>query len=414
MFRRELLPWALLGLAVGLVEGATMAVLVKKGFAGLVASHWVNLAVGLVSGAPALANISSFAWANLAHGRTRVGLLAALQTAFAIVVGLIVFAPFSPAGLVLTIVAVIVARLLWAGVLTVRAAVWTANYPRGVMARITGRFVIVTVPGVVLMALAAGWVLDQQAHASRWLYAAAAACGLLGAWLYRAVRVRREFQLLAAEADVSGAGGAFGLHAMREILRGDAAFRAYMFWMSLYGAGNLMVNALLVVLYTDRLGLSGFMQIMLLTVIPLALIPVFIPWWARLFDRGHVIAYRSRQCWALVMAIGFVSAGVWTTQAWLLWLGAIMAGAGYAGANLGWNLGHNDFASLGRAQHYMGVHVTLTGVRGLIAPPLGIACYQFLEQWIPGSGMFALLLPLALVTTGGLGFVRMSRLGRNT
>ncbi len=414
MFRRELLPWALLGLAVGLVEGATVAVLVKKGFAGLVALHWVNFAVAVLSGAPALANISSFAWANLAHGRTRVGLLATLQTMFALIVGLIAFAPFSATGLVLTLVAVIVARLLWAGVLTVRAAVWTANYPRGVMARITGRFVMVTVPGVVLSALAAGWVLDRQAHASRWLYGAAAACGLLGAWYYRAVRVRREYQLLAAEADAAGSAGPFSLRMLRDILRSDAAFRSYMFWMSLYGAGNLMVNALLVVLYTDHLGLSGFQQIMLLSVVPLALIPVFIPWWARLFDRGHVIKYRSRQCWALVMAIVLVTAGVWTAQLWLLWLGAVMAGAGYAGANLGWNLGHNDFASLGRAQHYMGVHVTLTGVRGLIAPPLGIACYQLLEKWRPDSGMLALLLPLGLITTGGLGFVRMNRLNQGT
>lgn len=414
MFRRELLPWALLGLAVGLVEGATVAVLVKKGFAGLVAPHWVNFAVALLSGAPALANISSFAWANLAHGRARVSLLVAAQTAFALVIGLVAFAPFSAAGLVMTIAAVIVARLLWAGVLTVRAAVWTANYPRGVMARITGRFVTVTVPGVVLTALAAGWVLDRQAHASRWLYGAAAACGLLGAWYYRSVRVRREYQLLAAEAEAQGSAGPFSLRMLREILRSDAAFRGYMFWMSLYGSGNLMVNALLVVLFTDHLGLSGFRQIMLLSVVPLGLIPVFIPWWARLFDRGHVIKYRSRQCWVLFMAILLVTAGVWTAQVWLLWLGAVMAGAGYAGANLGWNLGHNDFASLGRAQHYMGVHVTLTGVRGLIAPPLGIACYQLLERWRPGAGMLALLLPLALIAAGGLGFVRMYRLSRNT
>ena len=63
-----------------------------------------------------------------------------------------------------------------------------------------------------------------------------------------------------------------------------------------------------------------------------------------------------------------------------------MLGAAYAGANLGWNLGHNDFASLGRAQHYMGVHVTLTGVRGAIAPPAGILFYEALEAFQRGCG----------------------------
>ena len=33
-FRREIAPWALLGLTLGLVEGATAAVLIKKTFAG--------------------------------------------------------------------------------------------------------------------------------------------------------------------------------------------------------------------------------------------------------------------------------------------------------------------------------------------------------------------------------------------
>ncbi len=49
----------------------------------------------------------------------------------------------------------------------------------------------------------------------------------------------------------------------------------------------------------------------------------------------------------------------------------MLFGISTAGANLGWNLGHNDFASLGKVQQYMGVNVTLTGMRGLIAPPLG-------------------------------------------
>jgi hypothetical protein len=409
IFRRELLPWGLLGVTSGLVEGATVAVLVKKGYAGLVDPSWVNLAVAVVSGAPALANISSFAWANLAHGRARVGVLAALQAAFALLVGLIAFIPLNSSGLVLTIALVIAARLLWAGVLTVRAVVWTANYPRSVMARITGRFVVIGVPGVALVALLAGWLLDREVRASRWLYAVAAVCGLLAAWRYRAVRVRREYQLLAAEA---GAGadagsGTFSLATLRRILRRDPEFRSYMFWMSLYGAGNLMVNAQLVVLYTDRLHLPGFQQILLLSVVPLVLIPLCLPWWARLFDQGHIIEYRSRQCWVLVAAVATMAIGVWTAQGWLLWLGALLAGIAYGGANLGWNLGHNDFATLGEAQHYMGVHVTLTGVRGLIAPSLGILCYELIEAVWPGRGMAALLLPLGLVTAGGLGFVRM-------
>jgi hypothetical protein len=100
---------------------------------------------------------------------------------------------------------------------------------------------------------------------------------------------------------------------------------------------------------------------------------------------------------------------VFTRSLVLLWAGAVLLGAANAGANLGWNLGHNDFASIGRAQHYMGVHVTLTGLRGGIAPPLGVLAYMGLEHWHPGSGRYALVLPVALTTTGALGFSRMGR-----
>src|ERR1035441_9060359 len=142
MFSRERLPWALIGVPLGLVEGATVAVFVKKGYAPKLPSATVNPAVALVTRAPAMANIVSFAWANLAHARPRGGLRVALQAAFAVCVGLIACAPSAGGGLALTILAVILARMLWAGVLTVRAAIWTANYPRHVMARMTGRIVV--------------------------------------------------------------------------------------------------------------------------------------------------------------------------------------------------------------------------------------------------------------------------------
>jgi hypothetical protein len=412
MFAREVWPWALLGIASGLVEGGTVAVLVKKGYAGLVTPHWVDFAVAIVSGAPALANIFSFAWANLAHGRARVGVLVTLQAAFAVSVGLVAFAPIAAGGLVMTILAVLLARILWAGVLTVRAAVWSANYPRHVMARVTGRIVMVSSVGIAGGALVVGRILDLHASAARWLYLFAALCGLVASLRYRAVRVRREYRLLAAEIGSTPVAGTFSLSMLREILREDPSFRRYMFWMSLYGSGNLMMNAQLVVLFSDRLQLASLTQILLLTVVPMLLIPLFLPWWARLFDRGHIIEYRSRQCWALVAALLLLTLAVASRQNWLLWPGSVCIGMSYAGANLGWNLGHNDFATPGRAQHYMGVNVTLTGVRGLIAPPLGMACYVALERLAPGWGAAALLMPLGLVTAGAIGFVRMREVSR--
>jgi hypothetical protein len=407
MFRREILSWGLLGLALGLVEGATAAVLVKQHFTGVVSGVAVNLAVALVSGAPAFSNVLSFVWANVAHGRARVQLIVALQAGFALLVGCVSFASRAASGLVLTVLSVIAARVLWSGILTVRAAVWSANYPRNVLARITGRIVIVNSIAVAISAALLGWALEAGALEARWLYGGGALAGLLAAWLYRAMRVRREFRLLAAETAVASRNEPFSLRMLTQILKEDPAYREYMLWMGVFGGGNLMLTAQLVLLFSEQLHLTSATQIALLTVVPLITQPIFLPWWARLFDGSHVVRYRSRQGWAIVLAAAAMCAGVFSRSLPLLWIGAVLLGAAQAGANLGWNLGHNDFASIGRAQHYMGVHVTLTGVRGGVAPPIGVLAYMGLEGMHRGAGQFALLLPLAMTAAGALGFNRM-------
>jgi hypothetical protein len=408
-FRREIASWALLGLTLGLVEGATAAVLIKKTFAHAADPWIVNLAVAFVSGAPALSNVVSFVWANIAHGRARIGLMVGLQAGFAILVGLLGIAPRALGGLAFAVASILIARVVWTGILTVRAAVWSANYPRAAIGRYTGRIVIVSSLAVSLAAAMAAWTLDKQVMDSRWLFGAGAAAGLLAAWLYRAARVRREFALLAEENAAVARSEPFSLGMLLEILRKDPHFREYMFWMGIYGGGNLMLTSQLVVIFSEHLHLSASLQIALLSVVPLGLLPFFVPFWARMFDRGHIVEYRSRQGWALVAAVLAVTLGTWIASIPLLWIGAVLLSFAYAGANLGWNLGHNDFAAAGRAQHYMGVHVTLTGVRGAIGPPAGILIYQWLESLRPGTGIYSLVLPLIFVTVGAAGFSHMRR-----
>jgi MFS family permease len=414
LYQRELAPWALAGFSLGLVEGATAAVLVKRGFAGLASPEVVNMAVAFVSGAPALSNMTSFLWANLAHGREKIRMLVMLLAAFGLLVGFIGLLPRASGGLAITVMAVIAARVIWAGALTVRSAVWSANYPRSVLAQVTGRIVIATSLGMVGAATLAGSVLQTRPQYARWLYAVAGITGLSAAWLYRRMRVRQSFRLKQAEVAEGGTSEVFSLGVMRKILKADPSYRRFMTCLAFYGAGNLMIAAQLVVLFSDRLHLSALMQIGVLTIVPLLCVPVFTPLWARMFDAGHVIEFRARQCWVLIAAMSVVIVAVFTGWVPLLWVASVLFGIATAGANLGWNLGHNDFASLGKVQQYMGVNVTLTGMRGLIAPPLGVVAYTLLERHSAGAGRFALLLPIGMTLTGAIGFNRLKYDRRGT
>ena len=407
LYRREALAWGLAGITLGLVEGATAAILVKKGYAGQASQQAVNLAVAFISGAPALSNVSSFLWANLANGRERIGLMVQLLGGFAAVVGLLGLAPQGGGGLAWLVAGVITARVLWAGILTVRASIWTANYPRHMLATVTGRMVVTTSLGMVAIGLLAGAVLQWAAGWTGALYLLAAACGGWAAWSYRRCRVRRQYQLLAAEIAATQGQGVFSLSILRRILQEDPQYRRFMFWMGLYGAGNLMANAQLVVVFSDHLHLTSTLQIVLLAILPMVLVPLFTPVWARLFDQGHVIDYRARQCWVLIGSMVCMTLAAFTHWVALLWLGSLLMGAATAGANLGWNLGHSDFASLGKMQQYMGVNVTLTGMRGLVAPPAGVLFYEWLEKMAAGAGRWSLLLPMAMTLAGAIGFNRM-------
>ena len=110
----------------------------------------------------------------------------------------------------------------------------------------------------------------------------------------------------------------FSMGMLFEILRKDAHFREYMFWMGVYGGGNLMLTSQLVVIFSEHLHLSASLQIALLSVVPLGLLPLFVPFWARMFDQGHVVEYRARQSWALVSAVTAVTVGTWLPSLVLL------------------------------------------------------------------------------------------------
>src|ERR1700731_3028668 len=114
---------------------------------------------------------------------------------------------------------------------------------------------------------------------------------------------------------------------LTQILREDPSYREYMLWMSIFGAGNLILTAQLVLVFSEQLHLSSAMQIGLLAVVPLITQPIFLPWWARLFDGSHGVLYPPRRGGAIVRGSAAMCAGVFTGTRPLLWVGAVLLGA---------------------------------------------------------------------------------------
>lgn len=406
---RDLGANAMMAVALGSLEGGLVAVIVKSLFAAVVEPGVVNLAVALVAGAPALANVASLMFASLAHGRDKPLWVAFLMAVAAGALGVMALAPVSAAGLVLITSAMIAGRLAWAGVITLRAAIWRANYPRHVRARITSR---ITLTYSVIMALAAGVIgvaMEFSSDAWRWLFPLAAAFGMAAAWRYRTFRLRGARRLREAESGDGVSSPGDRLRESLRILKGDVWYRRYMMTMFMFGSGNLMVIALLVIILTEQFAFARFEQVLITTTIPLMSLALFMPWWARRLDAAHILDYRARQSWGFVLALGLFTVAASARQPLLFWAGAVALGAAFAGGQLGWNLGHNDFTSDARSTLYMGIHVTLTGIRGLFAPLVAVGGYQWLESLSPGAGRHVLFFPFMLTLGGALTFVRLAR-----
>jgi MFS family permease len=407
--RFERRTWTLVYVCLGVIEGGTAAVMVRSLFGSAVGGIAVDLVVAVVSAAPAWANVVSLAYARRAQGQPKIRFLRPLLAALAVCVAGLALLPVGGIGLAAFLILYGIARLLWAGIDTVRSVIWSVNYPRHLRARITGRIMVNGSIALAGSGLLLGWLLEHDDPWYRAAILAAAVSGLAGSVAFGRFRVRQEQRLLADELTRLRGGARFDLAGIRQLLASDATFRRYMLAMSIFGAGHLMLTPLLVVCIDDVLRASEMVQIAITAALPILVMPVAIQPWARFLDRHHVLVYRSVHAWIAVAGAVLLAIAILAGHSVLLWPGALLMGISLAAGSLGWSLGHNDFAPRGEETRYMALHVTLTGLRGLVAPPVAILAYHGLQRVRPGFEPWVMLLPVGLIALGAWQFTSMRR-----
>lgn len=369
---------------VCMVEGSVTGVIAKKSFPNT--PGWV---LATVTAAPVVSNVTSSMWTRLADGARTIKALNAMQIGVIAIIGLIAVLPLNAWGLYTFMVAVMAARMLMAGVVTMRSVIWRANYPRSCRATVTGKLITIQTIIVSLASIGLGQCMDFDGRSFRIVYPAAVLLGLVGVWAFSRIRIRRPFEIVGEPQTVREVRRArsmvpFGLLAewgttvgdMVRVLRDDLAFRGYMVCMFILGISNLAIQEPLLEMAAGQFRMSYLMSLICLQSLPLIIIPFMVPMWARLFDRVHVIRFRAIHSWIFVLAnVVTFAAGHWESPT-TLFVAQALRGVGFAGGALAWNIGHNDFSSSRNAGLYMSIHVTLTGVRGLIGAYVGWALYS--------------------------------------
>src|SRR5262245_18978033 len=390
----------------------------EGGFVGVIADkvyHAHPAWIALATAAPMFGNLSSVWWARLAERVHTVPLLVALQAALVASVAAVTLLPRTALGGALLMTLLVTARLAMGAIATVRSLGWTRNYPRAVRARVTARLAILSQGVMAATAALAGGVLDRHETALPWLYAAGAAVGVLGVWAYRGVRLRAD-PPSGAEAAAAPAPERIG--AVR-LLREDPLYARYLGWQFLLGVSNMMIEPAIVYAVSREMGAGYGTSVALIVVVPTVLSVATLPLWAGWVDRMHAAEFRAKHSWLWVVAQGVMGAGTLLGSVFWIGFGRVVFGIARGGGNLAWSLGHNDFAHPERAGLYMGVHATLTGLRGAFAPFLGMLLYLGADARplpgglslpaLPALGGWMMVLAAGLALIATLGFAQLQR-----
>ena len=378
--------------------------MLEGGFIGVIADKIYSVpafALAILTSAAFFGSLSSYFWARLANARPKVPVIVILQFLVVACLLAVALAPQNAVGSVLLVLGVVCARTFTAGVITIRSVVWSLNYPRNVRARTTGRLQVLTSLIMVLTTATAAPILDANPMTFRWMYAVAMLIALLGVLAFAQVKVSGERRQRARERRSTQIARSLKTRfRFLQILRQDKRFARYQLYQFLNGISNMSIEAPLIYLVSRELQASYTVSLAIGVILPFLFSMLTVPLWARYLDRVHITHFRTR------------ISGVWVLAQLLIWIGAVfhsftllglarsVQGVARSGGALGWQLGHNDFAPREKLSDYMSVHVTLTGIRGVLAALLGIGLYVGWSDvaWLPNfPGIKAHLFLLCMV-----------------
>ncbi len=345
--RRAALLTGVYGAGLGLLP-----MVAKKTF------HASNMQVALLVCAPMAAHLLTLYWGHFVHQRRKMPVV---LTAWSIGRGLLLLGAFIT-DLWPLIVLACASYLINAAALPAYSAIWRHNYPTEVRGQLVSRVLRGTILVIASCSLLFGRLLDLNPFIYRILLPVAGISGVLAAVVFRRVRVRREATTPQEEREPFRLGKALGL------LGRNPIFGKYLAAFFISGFASMMALPMMVVFINDRFQATYLQQAVALRVLPLALQLLLLPFWGRVADRMSPMVVRAllSVLWGTSYLLWAVAPGMMT-----IYGAQCLRGVAMGGGTLIWLLGAMYFAPKDELPLYMGLHTTLTGIRGVIAPFLG-------------------------------------------
>lgn len=167
------------------------------------------------------------------------------------------------------------------------------------------------------------------------------------------------------------------------LLKQNKAFAAFERDFSIYGMGFIMMQPIIPIYMVDKLQLSYTNNFLAKGVLSQMGMLLLSPVIGKLHDHLHPFRFIAAS-FALLMLFPllFLLSSLWAGESVvaviIVFVAYTIYGIAMAGVNLSWNMSSIFFAGKEDASMYQSVHVTMTSIRGLIAPVLGFALLKIL------------------------------------
>ena len=160
-----------------------------------------------------------------------------------------------------------------------------------------------------------------------------------------------------------------------EVLKTNRDFAVFERNFFIYGIGFLIITPIIPKYLVEILKLNythSFLGKAIISQIPILFLA---PLAGKLFDRKNpaffsALAFGSLSLYPLILFISTYFANL-TTAMYVAFLGFFIYGIAISGILITWNVSSMYFAGENDVAIFQSVHVTLTGLRGIIVPPLG-------------------------------------------
>lgn len=223
----------------------------------------------------------------------------------------------------------------------------------------------------------AGRWLDMNENAFRWILAITAVAGFTASLLLSLIRIQEPensgiIQPLLWKDVVRDP-----VRRSLSLLKENKPFASFERSFSIYGMGFIMIQPVLPIFLVDMLKLSytgNFVAKGIISQIPLLLLSPYLGKW---HDKLHPfrfigVFFGVLALFPLMIILSALTLKWHLLSVILVYLAYVIFGLAMVGVNIAWNMSSIFFAGSEDASMYQSVHVTMTGIRGVIAPLLGL------------------------------------------